>query len=270
MASDSGRSAAGAAQRSSSFRVAARLGYVVLGVVHVVIGSIAITVAQGAGGGADADQGGAMSQLARLPFGVVLLWIIALGLFALAIWQVTEAFLERDPDAKTKWAHRAKYVGTAIAYVSIGATALVYAMGGRSDSSESAQTLSSRLLAAPGGVLVLVLLGLVVIGVGIAFVYRGALRRFEEYLDLPGGVARTGILALGVVGYVAKGVAIGVVGVLFVVASLTHDPERAGGLDGALRSLAELPFGTLVLWIVGGGLIVYGLFCVARARYARL
>ncbi|GAA1059697.1 DUF1206 domain-containing protein [Agromyces bracchium] len=268
MMTDTGKAAASAAQNSRAFEIAARVGFVVLGIVHIVIGGIAISVAQGAGG--EADQSGAMQQVASLPFGVLLLWIIALGLFALAIWQVTEAFLERDPDTKKKWGHRVKYVGTAIAYLSIGITSLVYALGGSSDSDQSSQTLSAQILAAPGGVFLLVLVGLVILGVGIAFVYRGATQRFAKHLSLPGDPVRKGILTLGTVGYVAKGIAIGVVGVLWIVASLTNDPEKAGGLDAALKSLAELPFGTVLLWLVGAGLIVYGAYCFARAKYARM
>ncbi|MGR0320074.1 DUF1206 domain-containing protein [Agromyces sp. ZXT2-3] len=268
MMTDTGKAAADAAQNSKAFRTAARIGYVVLGIVHIVIGGIAISVAQGAGG--EADQGGAMQQLASLPFGLVLLWVIAIGLFALAIWQVTEAFLVRDPDTKKKWGYRVKYVGTAIAYISIGITAIVYARGGSSNSDQSTQSLSAQLLATPGGVFLLVLIGLIVIGVGVAFVYRGATKRFEKHLALPAGTARKGIVTFGTVGYIAKGIAIGVVGVLFVVASLTHDAEKAGGLDAALKSLAELPFGTIILWLVGAGLIIYGVFCFARARYARM
>ena len=78
------------------------------------------------------------------------------------------------------------------------------------------------------------------------------------------------IVTFGMVGYIAKGIAVGVVGVLFVVAALTHDPEKASGLDGALKSLADLPFGTFILWLVGAGLIIYGVYCFARARYARM
>ena len=62
----------------------------------------------------------------------------------------------------------------------------------------------------------------------------------------------------------------GVAGILFLVAAFAHDPNAAGGLDAALRSLAGLPFGQIVLWLVGAGLVVYGLFCFARARYARM
>lgn len=269
MTSASGSSAASAAQDSSILRVLARIGYVVLGIVHIVIGAIAISVAQGAGG--DADQGGAMQQVASWPFGLALLWIIALGLFALGLWQVAEAFLVRDPDTKKKWGYRVKYVGTAIAYIAIGATALIYALGGRSDADESTQALSAQALATPGGLFVLVFIGLIVVGVGVAFVYRGATRKFEKHLELPGsGTRRKGVLTFGTIGYIAKGVAVAIVGVLFVVAAVNADAEAAGGLDAALKSLATLPFGVVILWLVGAGLIVYGIFCFARARYAKM
>ena len=109
------------------FRTLARIGYVVQGIVHIVIGAIAISVAQGAGG--EADQGGAMQQVASWPFGGFLLWVIAIGLFALGLWQVVEAFLVQQTDTKRKWGYRAKYVGTAVAYIAIAVTALTYALG---------------------------------------------------------------------------------------------------------------------------------------------
>ena len=263
------KSTASAAQRSPTFRILARAGYVVLGLVHIIIGAIAISVAVGSGGG-EADQGGAMEQISRVPFGTVVLWLIVLGLVALGVWQIAEAFLERDPDTKKKWGRRVKEVGTALAYFAIGGTALVYALGGRSDSSQSTTTFSATLLANPGGVVLLVLVGLVILGVGVAFVVRGIRKDFEKHLSLPAGKLGDGIRTLGIVGYVAKGIAIAVVGVLFVVAAVTHDPEKAGGLDAALKSLAALPFGQVILWLVGAGLVIYGIYCFARARYARL
>lgn len=262
------KSAAQAVQDSTVFRTIARIGYVVLGIVHIVIGALAISITTG--GGQNADQGGAMEQIRNAPLGAVLLWVIALGLAALAVWQVAEAIAERDPDTKKKWGRRVKFIGTAVAYLAIAITALVYALGGRSDSSQSTQSFSAKLLATPGGVALLVLVGLIVLAVGVAFVIRGFTRAFEKNLYLPAGTARKGIVAFGVVGYVAKGIAVAVTGVLFVVAAITHDPQTAGGLDSALHTLAELPFGALILWVVGGGLVIYGLFCFARARYARM
>jgi hypothetical protein len=263
------KEAANAAQDSTAFRVVARIGYVVLGVLHIVIGVIAASVATGSSGG-EADQGGALEQIRNAPLGTLLLWFIVIGLFALAIWQITEAFLERNSDTKKKWGYRAKYVGTAVIYLAIAFTALVFALGGQSDSSQSSESFTAKLLATPGGIFLLVLVGLLITGIGIAFIVRGLRRSFEKYLDLPDGVAEKGIVTFGVVGYVAKGIAIGVTGVLFIVAAWTHDPQKAGGLDAGLHTLAELPFGTVILWVVAVGLIIYGVYCFARARYSRM
>jgi hypothetical protein len=260
--------AARAAQDSTAFRVIARIGYVVLGIVHIVIGVIAISVATGGGG--EADQGGAMAEIGKSPFGVFLLWAIFLGLIALALWQIAEAFLEHNPDTKKKWGYRIKYVGTAVAYIAIAITALVYALGGQSDSSQSSTTLSAQLLSNPAGVFLLVLIGLLIAGIGVAFIVRGATRAFKKHLALPEGTAKKGIVTFGIVGYIAKGIAVGVAGVLFIVAAFTHDPQQAGGLDAALHALAALPFGPIILWIVGAGLVIYGLFCFGRARYAKM
>jgi len=262
------KSAARAATDSPVFRTIARIGYVVLGIVHIVIGAIAVSVATGGAG--EADQGGAMEKIRDTPAGVLLLWAIVLGLTALAVWQVAEAFLERDPDTKKKWGYRVKYIGTAVAYLAIAFTALVYALGGSSDSSQSSQSLSAQLMASSGGLFVLILIGLIVLAIGIAFIVRGFTRAFEKRLDLPAGVARKGIVTFGVVGYVAKGIAVAVTGALFAVAAFTHDPQAAGGLDGALHTLAGLPLGPVILWVVAAGLIIYGVFCFARARYARM
>jgi len=262
------RGAARKAQDSSAFRVLARAGYVVLGVIHLLIGAIAISIAQGGGG--QADQSGAIEQIRQNPAGTALLWVIVAGLAALAIWQIAEALVERDPDTKKAWAHRVKFLGTAVAYIAIAVTALTAALGGQSSSSQSSQSFTAQLLATPAGVALLVLVGLVVLAIGVAFVVRGAKREFEKHLSLPGGTVGKATVAFGVVGYIAKGIAVAVAGILFVVAAFTHDPQAAGGLDAALHSLAGLPFGPLILWVVGAGLVLYGLFCFARARFARM
>ena len=89
------KSAARAAQDSTAFRVIARIGYVVLGILHIVIGVIAISIATGGGG--EADQGGALEQIQKTPAGVFLLWTIVIGLAALA----TGSRLARQPDASS-------------------------------------------------------------------------------------------------------------------------------------------------------------------------
>lgn len=48
----------------------------------------------------------------------------------------------------------------------------------------------------------------------------------------------------GVVGYIAKGIALAVVGVLFVAAAVQNSSNKETGLDGALRSLRQQPVGS--------------------------
>ncbi|MFK3676693.1 DUF1206 domain-containing protein [Microbacterium sp. NPDC090218] len=260
--------AARVAKGSSAFRRIARAGFVVLGLIHVIIGSIAISMAAGASG--DADQDGAMEQIRQNPVGGLLLVLVAVGLFALAAWQIASAFLAADPAETKKWGQRLKLFGISLVYLVVGGMALIYAVGGHADSEEASKTLSTVVLAAPGGVALLVIIGLAVAGVGVGFIVGGFTRGFKKLLDLPTGAARGGIVTLGVIGYFGKGIAVAVTGVLFVVAAVTQDPEKGAGLDAALHSLLVLPLGPFLLGAVGAGLAVYGVFCIARARFARM
>ncbi|SEC17418.1 DUF1206 domain-containing protein [Microbacterium hydrocarbonoxydans] len=261
------KDAARTAQRSDSFRRIARAGFVVVGVVHIIIGAIAVSIASGGGG--DADQDGAMEQIRSTPVGGLLLGVIAVALIALAGWQIASGLLAAGKEAR-KWGMRIKLIGIAAAYLVIAGLALIFAFGGHVESEQTSQTLSAVVLAVPGGGAVLSILGLTVAGVGIGFIVIGFTRGFEKTMDVPDGVSRPAIVGLGVAGYIAKGVAVAVTGVLFVVAAWTQDPDKAAGLDAALRSLIELPLGRAILWLVGVGLAVYGVFSFVRARFARM
>lgn len=261
--------AANDAQDSTAVRTLARFGYAANGLVHILIGVIALGVARGGGG--EADQGGALGSLADQPGGVVVLWVCTVGLFGLALWGLLEAFLVvRGDSAAKRWGSRLKEIGKAIVYAALGVTALRFATGSGSSSSESSESASAKVLSAPGGVVLLVVVGLAVLAVGVVFVFRGATKKFLENIDEPAGTAGTVVTWLGIVGYIAKGIVLAVLGVLIVVAAVQHDPEQAGGLDEALKTLVELPFGVPLLAFVAIGLIAYGIFCFARARWPRL
>jgi len=69
---------------------------------------------------------------------------------------------------------------------------------------------------------------------------------------------------------VGKGIALAVVGVLFVVAAVTRDASRSTGLDGAMHTLRAQPAGVVLLVVVAVGLIAYGLYSFVRAKYGRI
>ncbi len=256
------------AKNSPVLSVLARTGYAVNGVLHLLIGGIAIGVASGVGG--EADQTGALSALANAPGGIFVLWVVVVGLAALGVWQLFSAALMRDSDTKKRVGHIAVELGKAVAYFAIAFTAATFVNGAGSNSASGSANFSATLLASPGGVFLLVVVGLGVLAIGVVFVVRGVRQSFTKRIRVPGGSAGRAVIPLGVVGYVAKGVAVAVVGILFIVAAATANPSGATGLDGALRALLGLPFGSIILIAVGLGLIAYGIYCFARARLAKL
>lgn len=255
---------------SKPFLLAARAGYVAAGILHILIGVIAFRVASGGSG--SADQSGAMASLAGSPGGGILLWVCFVGCSALALFLLSEMlFSPRRLSGKEKVTFRLKNGGKAVIYAAIGVTFLRYAMGGSSDSGSSTQSTSAALMANPAGTALLLAVGVGILAIGGYFIYRGITKKFEENLTgKPSGSAGRAVTLLGTVGYVAKGIALGVLGLLLAIATVRNNPEESTGLDGALKSLQEQPFGVWILGAVALGLIAYGIFMVVRARYQRM
>ncbi len=247
----------------------ARLGYAVNGLLHALIGIIAIEIALGVGGG-QADQSGALSALAQTPGGVFILWTVFVGLTALGLWLILNSFLTAPAATTKRVGHYLSEIGKGVAYLAVAATTLTFARGGSTNSATTSTQASGAILSLPGGVLLVVVIGVIVVAIGGYFVVKGATKRFTRDLNLPSGSAGRATIAIGRFGYIAKGVVLGVVGVLFWVAAATLDPAKSSGLDGGLKTLRTLPLGTVILFLVGVGLIAYALYSFVRARYARL
>lgn len=264
-------SAAAKAADSKSFERAARVGYAASGLVHLLIGVIALQIASGGSG--DADSSGAVAALAGQPGGLVLLWVCFLGCLTLALFQLSRIWLAGGGmKGKDLWKMRGSAAGQAITYGAIGVTFGSFALGGGSDSGESSTSWSARLMAQPAGALLLGLVGLGIVVVGGYFIFKGASRRYRNDLRaVPPGAWDRAVTVTGVLGFIAKGISLAILGILVMVAAATADPERSSGLDGALHALREQPFGWLALGAVGAGLICYGLYTgILRARFAKL
>ncbi|MER2133802.1 MAG: DUF1206 domain-containing protein [Arthrobacter sp.] len=262
--------AAERAAESKAFERAARMGYVASGVLHALIGSIALQIA--GGGGGDADSSGAVAALADQPGGIFLIWACFLGCLALALFQATRVFLDTGADRKEVWKKRATDAGSAVVYGAIGVSFGVFALGGSSDSEQSQVAWTGQVLSQPAGQLVVGLTGAVIAGIGIYFIFKGATRKFRNDLGpVPGRTWQRTATASGIAGFVAKGISLVILGGLVIAAAVTADPEKSTGLDGALRALHEAPLGWLVLGTVGLGLIFYGLYmALIRARFGKL
>ena len=265
------------AERAGDSRALERLAQVGLtayGLVHLLIAWLALQLAWG-GGGESADQSGAMATLAEKPMGRALLWVLVVGLAALAVWQLAEvlrhrAGLQAQGDARKKAAGKvAKAVAKAVVYLFLAVTALRFATGGGQSSSGQQQSTVAGVFGWPGGRFLVGIAALVVIGVGVYHVRKGVTGHFMKEIDTAQATAgqRRVIERLGQVGYPAKGVALALVGGLLGWAAITFDPAKASGLDGAMRTLLDAPFGKVLLSLVALGIAAFGVFCFFRARF---
>lgn len=263
------QAAAGAA-RNRWVRLAARLGYAAIGVVYLLVGILALRVAFGPGADAP-DQETALQQILGAPFGRVVLGLVAVGLFGYLLWRIIEAVLDlrgKGGDLQGLGA-RAGYIASGLAYGALGVEAARLAMGDGGGSDGGQQEWTARLMELPFGRWLVVAAALCVGGTAIYQLYKGATRKFREelLLDRMSQGERAAVEPVGVAGYIAHGVVLGLAAVFLVQAALRFDPQQARGLGGALEELAAAPFGPWLLGLVALGLAAYGVYKLVQARY---
>jgi hypothetical protein len=259
-ASGSAKRAAGRAGDHPVVEWGARLGYGASGVLHLLLAYLTAQIAIGVGG-TQASQSGALATLAAEPVGQVLLWVIAVGFALLAVWQLTELVTRHEAFDK------AKAGGKLVLYSTLAWTSFTFASGGRTSSNKQTQDFTVSLMKAPAGRLLVGLLGVAIIGIAAYHVYKGWRERFLD--DLQEHPSRW-VVNLAKVGYIGKGIALAAVGILFITAAIHQRAGEATGLDGALRSMRDLPAGPVILLVIALGLAAYGVYSFARARYARV
>ncbi len=256
------RAAARQAGDNPALLAAARVGFAVNGLLHLVIAWLGFQLALGGTGGS-ADQSGALQTLASTALGRVLLWVAVLGFLALAVWQATEAIV-----AKRELKDKVKSAATGVLYLFLSFSCLNWARGSAgSSSTQQSVDFTASLMGRPAGRVLVAALGLAIIGIGAYFAVKGWRRTFLE--DLVGHPGRL-VERMGRIGYVAKGVALVLVGLLFVLAAIHGAPGEATGLDGALRSLLAAPYGPFLLIAVSFGFAAYAVYCGARAQHPKL
>ena len=204
----------------------------------------------------------------------MLLWTIALGMLALALWQAGEVLLWWhglfDP------AHRmhvalvcAKCLAKGAVYAVLEVTALLFAVGLEYEADERLRDLTDETLDIPGGA---VLVGGVrgrSIAVGLYTLVESITDRFMKDIDLPAAPDPLGasLIEASAGSVRGQGIAFALVGALLWQAATSADVSTATGLDGALAAIAEVGAGPRLLTAVRVGFAAFGLYALARARY---
>jgi uncharacterized membrane protein YidH (DUF202 family) len=247
----------------------ARLGHAAKGIVYLIIGFLAFRAASGSGGETTTSQG-ALHKIAQQPFGGILLGIIGIGLAGYALWRFVQAAL--DTDFKGSGAkgvlQRIGYAFSGFAYAGLAFSAFKIVLHVRSKSA-SQQDWTAAILAQPLGQWLVAIIGFIVIGVGLNAFYKSYTAKFCKHLKTAkmSRTELTWISYIGRAGYAARGVVLSIIGWFLVQAARQANPKQSRGLDQALDTLAHRSNGDLILGIVAIGLIAYGIYALAEARY---
>lgn len=250
----------------------ARLGYAAKGVVYIVIGGMAVQTAVGERGTPEGTEG-ALVTLLRQPMGRVMLGLVALGLAGYVVWRLVQAFLDpehKGTDAKGL-ARRAGFLISGVIYGGLTLEAIRMLRGEPGGGKDSSHW-TALVMQEPAGRWVIGLIGAGIIGYGLFQLFRGVTRDIAKRLALGSlePAHRKNVVRLGRIGLATRGVVFVMAGWFLVRAAREFDPSEARGLEGALQSLASQPRGPWLIGAAGLGLMAYGAFQLAKARYRQI
>lgn len=251
----------------------ARAGLSARGIIYALIGILAIGVAFG-NTGHQADQSGAVRVLASTPPGAVLLWLLVGGFIGMALWRLSEALYGGPGPDGRKISNRMVAGFKVLLYGFIAFGIVRYALGLGAPKSSNNQTvdLTRTAMREPGGRILVGIIGVVLIGVGLYLVWRAVEKTFLDEIKTGemSPKTRRAVTFFGRVGGVARGIVFGAAGVFVLIAAITARAHQAKGLDATLRAFTKTPAGPWLLVLVAVGLVIFGFYSFAEARWRRL
>jgi len=257
------------AGHSKWFDWAGRFGLAAQGVSYAIVAVLALMLAAGLGG-KTADRTGALRSLADETLGGALLVVLAAGFAAYAAWRFATAFFDRDNDGDDAkgLGKRAGDFAKGVFYLGLALSVVRILFGADEGGEKDTDRKAAGVLGWPLG---RELVFAVAIGIAVAAgwnIYRGISRKFEDDLEVGTSHAvRCWVGRVGLVGLVTRGIAFAIIAWFLAKAAWQFDPKEAVSLGGALAKLASVTWGHALLAVVAAGLLAFGLFGLAQARW---
>lgn len=250
----------------------ARMGYAARGIVYLLVGGLAALAVVGPKGQTEGSRG-ALQWVLDAPLGDFLLGAIAVGLLGYSMWRSIQAVKDPDhhgTDAKGL-AIRASLLVSAVTHIILAffAAKLIFTFGGSSEGGGGSESGAGWLMSQPYGRWLVGGVGLLLIGAGVAHVYKGWKAKFDKHFDMP---ASTQAWAYPVCrfGLAVRGLVFVIIGGFFLLAAYKFNSEKAGGIAEVFTTLREQPFGAWLLAFVAIGLFAFGAYSVLEAIYRRV
>src|ERR1022692_3474271 len=261
------------ARRASDGRLAqtlARTGLTARGVIYILIGWVAILLALGKTT-RQADQRGALQLLAREPFGLVSLWLLGIGFAAYALWRLSEAAFGVTGEGNGA-GPRLKSLGRGVIYAFFVVLTIKVISGKQGSQSGQQQDVTAHAMQHPAGRWLVAIVGVIIVIAGLALVLEGLRHKFMKQLRTAQMSARTRRVVkwLGTIGTSARGVVFALAGILVIDAAVTHNAAKSGGVDTALLTLRDKPFGLVLLILAALGLVIFGVYGLCEARWRKV
>jgi len=247
----------------------ARAGLTARGVIYILVGWVAVLVALGQSA-READQEGALQLLASKSYGLVSLWLLAIGFASYALWRLSEAAFGVAGDAGA--GPRLKSLGRAIVYAGLSYLTFTVISGKGRNESRRQQDITATAMQHPAGRVLVGVIGLIVVICGLVLIVEGARRKFMKYLrtaQMSAKVRRV-VSWLGTTGTIARGLVFGLAGVGVIAAAVTHKAAESGGIDKALLTLRNQPLGEFLMLAAALGLVIFGVYGLCEARWRKV
>ncbi len=247
-----------------------RLGYLVRGLLYIILGMFAMQIALGKNN-MRANQTNIIAFMGSTPFGKGLLIVVALGLFGYTLWGFIRALFDpfRHGSDTEGIAVRIGYIASAFGYGTLLYATVQYIMGATMTPT-GPETWSAKLLAQPYGRIIVLITGLGwLLGGGLWQIYSGLKNDFKKDLTLQRMTReeKQAVILTGKVGLVARGVVFGLIGLFLIQAAIQSNPSAAKGFDGALYALLQQPYGVFLLAIVAIGLMAFGIYSMLNGLW---
>ena len=244
-----------------------RCGYAARGIVYVVVGALAFVAA--VDGGRTPDSKSALGTLLELPFGKILIALVAVGLVAYSVWCLIGASLDLDDkgtDAKGWIARAAQLISGAVHPLqAFSAIVLAVGAGSASGGDDRTEHWTAALMQQPVGRWLVALVGVVAIALGLQHFVKAFREKYKEHIRYTQMAHRLNpLLKLGLI---AHGVVVAIVGAFFIWAAWTADPSRAGGMRDALLIVRNADASQTLFIALGLGLIGFAAYCFVQAAF---